>query len=73
MVGISGNTAERAAEVTPKARKRLALMVDTTAAVGANVIDTCPPITSATAGAAPLYGTWLMPAPDNILNNTSAR
>src|ERR1044072_1344750 len=53
-VGISGSTAVRAGVVTASGRTNPSLTWPTTEAAVANIIWTCPAITSCSAGAAPL-------------------
>ena len=57
MVGKSGNSAERAAPVTPITRSVPAAICGVTTSAGENIRSMRPPSRSVTAGPVPRYGT----------------
>ena len=73
MVGISGAAGERFAEVTAIGRNLPDLMNGIAEGIVGKMSDTCPPITSANAGALPLYGTCTMSIFAIILKSSPAR
>src|SRR5215831_3463422 len=73
MVGMSGSTAVRLRLATASARTWPSLICGTTDEAVANIICTCPAITSCSAGAAPLYGTCTMSTLASALNSSPAR
>src|SRR4029450_430200 len=68
--GISGNSASRAAELQPRARRVPPLNKGIEGAAAANISDTRPATMSTTAGAVPLYGIWRSSMPVLALSNS---
>ena len=71
-VGSSGIAFARCGRAIASARTFPALMVDRPDAKSNIITFTCPPITSCSAGAAPLYGTCVIVKPACCLNNSIA-
>ena len=71
--GRSGTSGERWAVVTASARTRPALMWPIAGGRLPMNIATCPPITSVSAGVAPLYGMCAMSTPAIDLNSSAVK
>ncbi len=73
MVGRSGSNCERFAPVTASARSLPARMWGSDEGMLSNIMFTCPPSRSVTAGALPLYGMCSMSTPAIDLNSSPER
>ncbi len=73
MVGVSGSDGERCLPTTASAVSLPARMCSSTAGRSGSMICTCPPSRSATAGAAPRYGTCTILMLASMLNSSPVR